>query len=401
VSHPAAGRLLAQAWPLGLITLVFNLGGGLIAPAVPLYARSLGADYQDLGLIGAAHGLAFAALTIPLGRASDRFGRRALLVASALAVGGAAGWYLLATSVLGLAAGKLLEAAGWAAFWPALEAWVAEGFGRRAGAVMGVGYAAYAAAFVVGSSAGGFLIDAAGLRVPFAVYLGTSAATVLLVLALTGRGGDARRAPAPDTPPDAAGGPATPADEVDPPGARRQRLLAYGTGFVYVFGLGVVLTFLPAYASDRGLSARGVGLLLGAYWVARVAGSLGIGRVALRVGRRAVLTGALAAGAVAAVLIALPAGTTLLLLGAAGLGLTAGICAPTCVGHIADHVRHADRGIAMGLFEAACGVSMLLGGLLGGRAAQTLGPAAPYLMFAVLAAGWSLVVARRLARDPA
>ena len=388
------GRLLAQAWPLGLITLVFNLGGGLIAPAVPLYARSLGADYQDLGLIGAAHGLAFAALTIPLGRASDHFGRRALLVTSALAVGAAAGWYLLATSVVGLAAGKLLEAAGWAAFWPALEAWVAEAFGRRAGAVMGVGYAAYAAAFVIGSSAGGFLIDAAGLRVPFAVYLGTSAVTVLLVLALAGRDGGA-------APVSTAPVPGDPTAEPDPPGARPQRLLAYGTGFVYVFGLGVVLTFLPAYASDRGLSARGVGLLLGAYWVARVAGSLGIGRVAVRHGRRAVLTGALAAGAVAAVLIALPAGPALLTLGAAGLGLTAGICAPICVGHIADHVRHADRGIAMGLFEAACGASMLLGGLLGGHAAQALGPAAPYLMFAVLAGGWSLVVARRLARDPA
>ena len=60
--------MTARLVPIGLITFIFNLGGGLVAPALPLYARSLGADYRDLGLIGASHGLAFALLTIPLGR---------------------------------------------------------------------------------------------------------------------------------------------------------------------------------------------------------------------------------------------------------------------------------------------------------------------------------------------
>ena len=132
--------MTARLIPIGLITFVFNLGGGLVAPALPLYARTLGADYRDLGLIGAAHGLAFALLTIPLGRASDRFGRRAILLLSTVGVGGSAALYLVAGHVAGLAAGKLLEAAAWAAFWPTLEAWVAERFGTRAGAAMGVAY---------------------------------------------------------------------------------------------------------------------------------------------------------------------------------------------------------------------------------------------------------------------
>src|SRR5262249_44065622 len=129
---------------LGLITFVFNLGGGLIAPAVPLYARSLGGDYQDLGLIGAAHGLAFAVLTMPLGRASDHVGRRVILLLSTLTVGGAAGVYLVSGHILGLAMAKLLEAAGWAAFWPALEAWIAGEFGSAAGGGLGAGYRRYA-----------------------------------------------------------------------------------------------------------------------------------------------------------------------------------------------------------------------------------------------------------------
>lgn len=380
----------ASIVPLGLVAFVFNLGGGLIAPALPLYARSLGADYRDLGIIGAVQGLALAALTIPLGRASDRFGRRALLLASALAVGAAAACYLVSTRVLGLIGGKLIEAAGWAAFWPALQAWVAEGFGGRAGAAMGVGYGAYAAAFMIGSSAAGFVIEAAGLRAPFAIYLGTATAAVALLFLLGPSGHGSGLHPRDPT----ALGMATAA--VDDGAARTQRCLAYVTGFVYVFGLATVLAFLPAYAADRGLAPRSVGLLLGAYWTARLVASLTAGRLSDRLGRRVVLVPAMLVIGVSGILIAAPLGAPALLAGTVGLGLTAGACAPTCIGLIADHVRAADRGIAMGLFEGACGVSFILSGFLGGHAAEAFGPAAPYLLVSGLALAWMPVLARRL-----
>jgi MFS family permease len=373
---------------LGLISLIFNLGGGLISPALPLYARSLGADYRDLGVIGAAHGLAFASLTIPLGRASDRFGRRRLLLVATLVIAAAAGCYLLSTRVSGLVAGKLLEAAGWAAFWPAIEAWVAEEFGRRAGSAMGVGYGAYALAFMVGTSAGGFVIETAGLRAPFALYLVTATLTVGLVLVMPGG-----RAPAGQGG-EAAGVPR----HVERRGDREIRLLAYGTGFVYVFGLGTVLTFLPAFGVDRGLDARAVGLLLGSYWVARVVGSLGAGRLSDRWGRAAVLVPAMVVSTGAALLVAAPVGPLALAAGTIGLGLTAGACAPTCVGLVADHVAPANRGMAMGLFESSCGLSFIVAGFAGGHAAEAWDPAAPYLLAAALTAVWSLVLVRRLPR---
>ena len=382
--------MTARLVPIGLITLVFNLGGGLVAPALPLYARSLGADYRALGLIGAAHGLAFAALTIPLGLASDRYGRRAILALSALGIGSAAGLYLAAGHVAGLAAGKLLEAAAWAAFWPSLEAWVAERFGARAGAAMGVAYGAYAAAFVVGSSAGGFVIEAFGLRAPFFLYLGTAALSLVLVLALAGgrmAGAESGHHGTAVTPRIVT---------THPDWARTQRGLAYATGFVYVYGLGTVLAFLPAYGADRGLSARGVGLLLAGYWVARLVGSLGAGRVSDMLGQRLVLVPAMLATVVGAGLVVAPFGPTALFVGAVALGLAAGASAPTCVGLIADHVSAADRGIAMGLFEAACGVSILASGLLGGYAAEALGGEAPYVLVGVLALGWAAVLARTL-----
>jgi MFS family permease len=382
--------MIARLIPIGLITFVFNLGGGLIAPALPLYARTLGADYRDLGLIGAAHGLAFAILTIPLGRASDRLGRRALLLLSAVGVGAAAAIYLGAGHVAGLAAGKLLEAAAWAAFWPTLEAWVAEGFGTRAGAAMGVAYGAYAAAFVVGSSIGGFVIESFGLRTPFALYLGTAGLSVILVAALAGgqraRPGAVHHEVA-----------ATPRIVTQNPRfARSRRILAYATGFIYVYGLGTVLAFLPAYGTDRMLSPRGVGLLLGAYWIARVIGSLGAGRVSDALGRRFVLIPAMLVTGAGAGLVVVPLGAGALFLGAVALGLAAGASAPTCVGLIADHVSAEQRGTAMGLFEAACGVSILASGLVGGFAAEGFGGEAPYVIVGGLGIAWAGVLARTL-----
>ncbi len=374
---------------LSLVTLVFNLGGAIITPALPLYARTLGADYRDLGLIGAAHGIAYTGLTIPLGRASDRLGRRTLLLFSAMAMAIATGCYLLTRGVSGLIFGRLLEATGWAAFWPALQAWVAEEFGRRAGTAMGVGYGSYAAAYVVGTSAAGFLMEAAGLRAPIAIYLGTALAALGLLLVIpvsrtTAGCSDTGRVRLRS------------AKNAEDGAARRQRLLAYGTGFVYVYGLGTVLSFLPAYAADRGFTPHAVGLLLGAYWGGRVAASLAAGRLSDRWGRRVVLVPAQLGSALAGILMAAPLGPTALFLGTLGLGVAAGACAPTCIGLIADHVTPEDRGIAMGLFESSCGVAFMLSGFIGGQVAYALGPRVPYLLVTGLAALWTPILARRV-----
>jgi MFS family permease len=242
----------------------------------------------------------------------------------------------------------------------------------------------------VGSAVGGFVVEAFGLRAPFALYLGTAGLSLLLVLALAGgetAGSEAARH----------GRAATPRIvTTDPAWSRTRRGLAYATGFVYVYGLGTVLAFLPVYAADRALSPRSVGLLLAAYWIARVVGSLGAGRVSDALGRRLVLVPAMLVTAAGAGLVVAPLGPGALFLGVMALGLAAGASAPTCVALIADHVSAADRGIAMGLFEAACGVSILASGLVGGFAAQALGGEAPYLIVGALALAWAGILARTL-----
>src|SRR5262249_56655784 len=53
-----AAPMIVRLIPIGLITLVFNLGGGLIAPALPLYARTPPAHTRDLARLTATHLLA-------------------------------------------------------------------------------------------------------------------------------------------------------------------------------------------------------------------------------------------------------------------------------------------------------------------------------------------------------
>jgi len=253
-----------------------------------------------------------------------------------------------------------------------------------------VAYGAYAAAFVVGSSIGGFVIESFGLRTPFALYLGTAGLSVILVAALAG----GQRARPGAVHHEVAGTPRIVTQ--NPRFARSRRILAYATGFIYVYGLGTVLAFLPAYGADRMLSPRGVGLLLGAYWIARVIGSLGAGRVSDALGRRFVLIPAMLVTGAGAGLVVVPFGVGTLFLGAVALGLAAGASAPTCVGLIADHVSAEQRGTAMGLFEAACGVSILASGLIGGFAAEGFGGEAPYIIVGGLGIAWAGVLARTL-----
>src|SRR5262249_60762117 len=136
-------------------------------------------------------------------------------------------------------------------------------------------------------------------RRPFPLHPGTSAVPLGRGMAVPG----ARR------PEGHAHAAAARADAGQRRDGRSVRLLAYGTGFTYVFGLGSVLAFLPAYAADRGLSPSSIGLVVSTYWVARLTASLGVGRLSDLWGRGAILVGALLTSAAGGGLVAGPPGT--------------------------------------------------------------------------------------------
>lgn len=83
------GRLL----PIFVIVLVDLLGLTIIVPLLPLYAASFGATPLTIGVLGAAYPIMQALGAPLLGRLSDRFGRKPVLVVSQ--IGTFAGFVLM------------------------------------------------------------------------------------------------------------------------------------------------------------------------------------------------------------------------------------------------------------------------------------------------------------------
>jgi MFS family permease len=68
-------------------TVLVMSGQGVISPVLPLFARSFGVSAASVGLTLSAFAVARLVLNVPLGMASDRYGRRPLLVAGPLVTG--------------------------------------------------------------------------------------------------------------------------------------------------------------------------------------------------------------------------------------------------------------------------------------------------------------------------
>ncbi|HSD58503.1 MAG TPA: MFS transporter, partial [Methanotrichaceae archaeon] len=66
--------------PLYLSVFVAVLGFSLVAPIFPLYVIDLGASYTLLGIIVSIYGAVQLITQIPIGRLSDRIGRKGLII---------------------------------------------------------------------------------------------------------------------------------------------------------------------------------------------------------------------------------------------------------------------------------------------------------------------------------
>jgi DHA1 family multidrug resistance protein-like MFS transporter len=90
---------------LCVATAIIMLGQGLTTPVLPLYAKSFSASAASVGLTISAFGFARMLLNIPVGLASDRLGRRFVLIGGPLIV--------FVSSVMSGLAGSLGELLVW------------------------------------------------------------------------------------------------------------------------------------------------------------------------------------------------------------------------------------------------------------------------------------------------
>jgi MFS family permease len=136
-------------------------------PALSLFAESLGASPERIGLIVSVSTLAGVLLKLPSGALSDIYGRRFLLRIGVVAFGLPPFLYLFITDLDALTVLRFLHGLATAIFAPSALATVAELYRERRGAALGTYTACTQSGSLLGPFLGGYLIHAAGFDTAF------------------------------------------------------------------------------------------------------------------------------------------------------------------------------------------------------------------------------------------
>ena len=154
--------------PLYLAVFVAVLGFSLVAPFFPGYAMSLGANFTMLGLIVSIYGAVQLVTQIPVGRLSDRVGRKKILLLGLVTFTFLPPLYIYAGDAYSLLLIRALGGLGAALVWPtAMALIIDQARPQSRGAAMGSYNAAFFSALAVGPLIGGILYDLMGLEAPF------------------------------------------------------------------------------------------------------------------------------------------------------------------------------------------------------------------------------------------
>lgn len=358
-----ADALPREVGVLAVVAFVVALGFGIVAPAIPLFARSFGVGTTAVGL--AVSAFAFFRFVSAFGGGSlvERLGERVVLATGLAVVAVTTGLAGLATSFpvfLVLRAAGGIGSAMFTVSALALLLRVAPPSHRGRAA------ATYQGGFILGGIAGpaaGGLLTTLSPRLPFFLYAGALlvAGVVTLVL-LRPRAGTTDGAPRSAAP-----------DHSDAPLPLRTALRsrAYVAALVANLGIGWVLfgvrnSLVPLYVTEelgRSAAWAGAGLLAGS--VAQALGLLRSGRLADTWGRRPSLVLGSAVGTAAVAVLALPPATGAFLLSMATYGLAASLLASVPAALVGD-VSPARGGRAVAVFQMSADLGAVAGPLVAG-----------------------------------
>ena len=364
-----------------VLTFLHYVAAQMRTPVLPLYAAAHGATATGVGLIIGAHMAAAAAASIPLGRAADVRGRRPLLLGG-MAVG------VVTSLLLPLAAGEValavifgLAGLGVAAFTPSALSLVGDAAPPDSA---GRAYAWYSTAHYgaigVGPFLGGVVAEWWGFRAAFVVSAVGIAAALALGWRLPTRASERNRL-----------APATTFADI----RRNPRVWAGWT--VSVSGLlvqGVVFTFFPLLAQERGWTPAAIGLVFLVLGAANTAARVPAGRLVDRTRRCApfALGGVLVASLATALVPHVGGGPALLML-IAVFGAVSGVAFVAVSVALAASVPAAARGLVMGGYSTSLYLGLALGSFAFGPVITRYGYAVGFTVGAVAGVAGTLVAA--------
>jgi DHA1 family tetracycline resistance protein-like MFS transporter len=186
--------------------------------------------------------------------------------------------------------------------------------------------------------------------------------------------------------------PSKPTPSAAAPGGA-SRLILFATVFFDLLGFGIVIPFLPMYATRLGIGAGAIGLLLAAYSITQFIFAPLLGRLSDRIGRRPIIMLGLFGSSLSYLIYGFTNSFAGLLISRAVHGACAATIS-TAQAYIADTTEESKRAQSMGMIGAAFGLGFVLGpavgGLLGAVSLRTPVLFAAALTFAnlIFAAVW-------------
>ena len=347
-------------------------------PALSLFAESLGASPERIGLIVSVSTLTGVLLKLPSGALSDIYGRRFLLRIGVVAFGLPPFLYPFITNVDALTALRFLHGFATAIFAPSALATVAELYRERRGAALGTYTACTQSGSLLGPFLGGYLIHAAGFDTAFitAGVFGCIGMVLFYSLHLDVA-----------VPQRKEQGSAVVLSEMwkgfRVVARNRKVLVTSVTDAAKMIANGALMAFLPLYGVSAGLNAGEVGLLFTVQALTSFFSKPIMGRISDRVGRRPLIILGLFICAGTFVCIPYVSLFPVLLLLSAGFGFGEAVVSSSSSALVADSSEFKTLGAGMGMQGTIMDIGHASGPLLAGLLIANLSYP---IAFAVIAA---------------
>jgi MFS family permease len=321
-------------------------------PVIPLYARSIGADTVQIGIINSAFLLIAGIMSLPLGILSDRFGRK-LFASLGLVVLSVTSFLLYFTKTpMQIMWIYLLFGAGLAAFGPTMMSFVAD-FSPKTH--LGRSYGWYTTAIYtsmsLGPAIGGFIAQQRGFLQVFLIsgmIIFLSFWVVVLFL------------------------PPTHLVIADRPKKRKPSIIVrellknrpllscWLVTFGGCFALGMFVTFLPLHAQNQSLTVWQIGLVFAVQGLANALSRIPFGHLSDKVANRSTLVVIGFIGFAASMAgFAISKSTIHFLIFAIAFGASMGLAFTSVGALIAEVVSLESRGLAMGGYNTCIYFGMM------------------------------------------
>ncbi len=359
-------KVSSSLWPLYLVVFVAVLGFTLVVPFFPNYVMDLGASYTLLGFIISIYGASQLIVQVPIGRLSDRMGRKKLMLIGLMTFAVLPPLYIYADNAYTLLFIRALGGVGAAFVWPTAMAMIIDQSRAHCrGAAMGFYNAAFYSALALGPFMGGALYDHMGLEAPFYFWTLLGIASIIIVTFIV-----------PES-----HGIVLKADEQ--PQRREEPLIAPGYAVTFLACCAVILwsgvvggfniTLLPSYARALGFSTTDIGLIYLVYGGITAISNIYFGRLADRRRRKWLIFLGSLTGLISFALLFTVSNLIQVLILFAGLGLGLGICSPAAAALVADTTNASRRGETYGIFNTARMSGVVVGPIVAGLAADIQG----------------------------